>query len=399
MKNLIEEAKNIAATAASEGRALTAEERETVESAIAGAKAIKADAELRSAVESLGADLGTVKPAPEAAKGRTTGERMLNDGAFKSWLDNATANGTVDAKSTPNSPSVTVGGIKATILGSNTSDSAGTLVDADRYAPVEAAYARELNVLSLLTLARTSSDAVEFAQVLNYGVSASVNAAAPTAEGDPAAESTMKFIKRTAPVRDVRTFVPASVRALNDAAQLQSLVDSFIGSAILDEVAEQVINGDGNGENMEGILNVSGTQGQLFDTDAITTIRRAIRKVRHTGNGRATAVLLNPEDDEAIDLLNDSGIYLFGGPAGGATPTIWGLPRVVDAAVPVGTAIVGDFRKAILWERSPLSVAVYPQHSDYAIRGLVAVAGTARAAFGVVNPSQFVIADLTSSGS
>jgi HK97 family phage major capsid protein len=397
MKNLIEEAKNIAATAASEGRALTSEERETVESAIAGAKAVKADRELASAVEALGAELGNVKPETSApAKGRTAGERFVQDGAFKSWLDAATVNGTADVKSMPNSPSVLVGGMKATITGAS-DDYAGALVVNDRYAPVEAAYARELNVLNLITMARTGSDLVEFARVLNYAAGQSVNSAAPKAEGIASDESTMKFAKLTAAVRDVRTFIPASVRALNDVQQLQSLVDAFIRSSILDEVADQIINGDGTGENMEGILNVSGTQSQAFDTDAVTTIRKAIRKVRHTGNGRANAVLLNPEDDEMIDLLiNTGGDYIFGGPVSAATPTLWGLPRVVDAAVPQGQAIVGDFRKAVLWERSPVSVAVYPQHSDYAVKGLVAVAGTARAAFGVVNPSQFVICDIES---
>lgn len=394
MKNLIDQAKNIAATAASEGRALTAEERETVEAAVAGAKALKADAQLRAAVEELGAELGETKPAPQAAKGRTAGQRMLNDEAFKNWMQAATLNGVIEAKSVPNSPAVPVGGLKATIIGAD-DDYAGALVVNDRYAPVETAYARELNVLQLLTVGSTNSDMIEYARVLNYGMGGSVNAASPKAEGDASDESTMKFVKLTAPVRDVRTFIPASVRALNDAAQLQSLVDGFIRSSILDEVARQVIVGDGLGENMEGLLNVSGTQGQAFDTDAITTIRRAIRKVRHTGNGRPTAVLLNPEDDEAIDLLQGSATdYLFGGPAGASTPTIWGLPRVVDSAVPVGTAIVGDFRKALLWERTPVSVAVYPQHSDFAVRGLVAVAGSARAAFGVVNPAQFVVCEL-----
>lgn len=395
MKNLINEAKQIAESAASEGRALTTEERATVESAIAGAKAVKADRELREAVESLGAELGNVKPEAETAKGRTAGERMLNDAAFKSWLNSATVNGNVDAKSMPNSPVVSVGGLKATITGAS-DDYAGALVINDRYAPVEAAYARELNVLNLITLGSTNSDLVEYARVLNYAAGASVNSAAPKAEGIASDESTMKFAKLTAAVRDVRTFIPASVRALNDAAQLQSLVDAFIRSSILDEVADQVINGDGTGENMEGLLTVSGTQSQAFDTDLVTTIRKAIRKVRHTGNGRATAVLLNPEDDEAIDLLiSDGGDYLFGGPVGAATPTLWGLPRVVDAAVPQGQAIVGDFRKAILWERNPVAVSVYPQHSDFAVKGLVAVAGSARAAFGVINPAQFVICDVT----
>jgi len=396
VKSLIESAKQVAANAAAEGRALTTEERDTVESAIAGAKAMKQDTELRQAVEALGAELGNVKPQQEeTSKARTAGERLMKDTQFRSWLNAATVNGSVDAKSIPNSPSVPVGGLKATITGAS-DDYAGSLVVNDRYAPIEAAYARELNVLSLLTMAGTSSDAVDFVRVLNYGAGDSVNSSAPKAEGTAGDESTMKFVRMTAPVRDVRTFIPASVRALNDAAQLQSLVDAFIRSSILDEVADQVINGDGTGENMEGILNVSGTQSQSFSTDIITTIRSAIRKVRHNGNGRATAVLLNPADDEQIDLLNDSGVFLFGGPASAATPSIWGVPRLVDSSVPEGTAIIGDFRQAVLWERSPVSVAVYPQHSDFAVRGLVAISGNARAAFGVLNPAKFVIADLTS---
>ena len=398
MKDLINQAKNIAAKAAEEGRPLTNEERETVEQALAGAKALKADADLRSAVDALGSDLAAAKPAEAAPAARTTGEKLLADPSFKTWLANANAHGAPDAKALQTSPTVTVGGLKATLLGSSES-SAGALVVNDFWPAVDTSYARELNALSLITMGRTGSDVVEYARVMRFDeASGSDHDVAPGAEDEAASEATMKFAKQTANVKDVRAFLPASVRALSDASQLQSLADSFLRFAILEGVTNQIINGDGTGENMEGILNVSGVQSQAWDTDVVTTIRKAITKVRHTGNRIPTGVLLNPADAEAIDLLAGSvgSDYLFGGPAlPSSVRTIWGLPMVTDAQVPAGSAIVGDFRQAVLWERSPLTVNVYPQHGTYAVQGLVAIVASVRAAFGLVSPGAFCVATIT----
>lgn len=402
MKNLIEQAKNIAASAAAEGRTLTDDERGVVEQALAGAKAMKADAELRRAVDEIGEDLAAAQPArAEKSVARTAGEKMVNDPAFKAWLDAANANGTPDPKALTSSPTVAIGGFKTTLLGSGTSDSAGTLVTADRWANVDQSYAGELNLFSLITTGRTSSDAVEYARVRRIFEggpgNGSEHAAGPLAEGDAASEATIRFEKQVANVKEVRAFIPASVRALTDAPQLQTIADNFLRYAILDGVSDQLINGDGTGENMTGILNTSGTFPQAFDTDVVTTIRKAITTVRYSGNKVPTAVLINPADAEAIDLLAGSvgSDYLFGGPAVPTTVrTIWGLPMVASAYVPEGQAIVGNFRDAVLWERSPLTVSVYPQHSDYAVKGLVAVVASTRAAFGVVAPGSFCVAAL-----
>jgi len=397
MKHLIDQAKQLAEAAASEGRALTSEERETVEAAISGAKAVKADSELRKAVDALGSELADAKvEETPASTARTPGAKLLADPAFKNWISDATRNGLPDAKSLPNSPSVSVGGIKATLLGSSDT-SGGALVSNDRYAPVGIAYGRGgLTALNLVTIGSTNSDAVEYARAMRITSGQSVNAAAPVAEGDPAAESTLTFVKATAVVKDVRTFIPASTRALADAAQLETIANNFLTYAVQEELEDQIINGNGLGENMTGIFNTGYVQAQAYDTDLITSIRKAIRKVETVGNSRASAVLVHPEDNERIDLLMDAqDTYLFGGPATASTPTIWGLPRVVSSAVPVGNAIVGDFRKAIIWERQPLTVSMYPQHSDYAIKGLVALVAQARAAFGVLHPEAFCTVDLT----
>lgn len=394
MKEQIEKAKAVAELAANEGRSLNADEKLIIETAIEGAKAVKADNELRKAIDSLGHELSDVKPEI-INNAKTPGEKMIADPSFKTWLNEANRNGTPDVKSLPNSPTVQVGGLKATLLG-NSDTSAGALVTNDRYQPVAQAFGRPITAVNLVTIGSTTSDLVEFARAQRITGGQSVNAAVPTAEGDPAAESTITFVKDTAAVRDIRHFIPASTRALADAAQLETLANNFLTYGIQEEIEDQLVNGNGSGENWTGIFNTGYVQAQAFDTDIITSIRKAIRKVNTVGNSNPSAVLVHPEDNEKIDLLLDANDnYLFGGPATASIPTIWGLPRVVSQAVPVGNAIVGDFRKAIIWERQPLTVSMYPQHSDYAIKGLVAMVGTVRAAMGVLHPEAFCTVDLT----
>lgn len=394
MKNLINEAKQIAADAAAEGRALTDAERATVEQALAGAKALKADADLRKAVEDLGAEIGSVKPEADAPKGRTVGERLVNDPAFKSWHAAATQNGHFDGRGVANSPFISVGA-KATITGAS-DDYAGTLVDAFRVPGADTSYARENSVLAQLSATRVNSDVVDLARVLYYGGGASVNNAAGVTEGTAPSESTMKFEKVSIPVRDFRAFLPVSNRALADVAQLGGLVDAFLRSGILEAVEDEIVSGDGTGETIEGILNISGTQSVAFDTDILTTIRKAITAVRYTGNARgALAVAMNPADMEQLDLLSDAGTFYFGGPAANVTPTVWGIPRIASVAIPEGQAVVGEWSQGMLFERAPISVALHPAHSDFATRGLTAVVASWRGTFGVMQPAKFAICDLT----
>jgi len=396
VKNLINEAKQIAADAAAEGRPLNDAERATVEQALAGAKALKADAELRNAVEALGAEIGSAKPAADAPKGNTAGERLVNDPSFKAWHAAATQTGSFDGRSVTNSPFVPVAGMKATITGAS-DDYAGTLVDAFRVPGADASYARDNSVLAQLSATRVNSDVVDLARVLYYGGGASVNNAAGVAEGTAPSESTMKFEKVSIPVRDFRAFLPVSNRALADVAQLGGLVDAFLRSGILEAVEDEIVSGDGSGETIEGILEVSGTQSVAFDTDLLTTIRKAITAVRYTGNARgALAVAMHPADMEQLDLLADSGTFYFGGPAANVTPTVWGIPRIASVAIPEGTAVVGEWSQGMLFERAPIAIQLAPQHSDFATRGLTAVVASWRGTFGVMQPAKFAIADLTS---
>ena len=397
IKNQLEEARRIAEVAAAEGRALNDDEQARIDGAMGAVKSHNTSRDLAKAVDAIAEEVGVPATAKKADSYRSLGEKFVNDPALKNWLGSVAHNGLPDAKSILHSPAVSVApSIKALITGESDT-SAGALLMSDYRGLVDQVYGRELSIAQLITTGTTNSDAVEYARI-----SSVVNAAVPTIEATAvsgssgySAESTLAMERAVAAVRELKHWLPVTSRAMADAPELASLTDAFLRYGIAEELEDQVISGDGTGENMEGILSVSGTLSQGFDTDIVTSLRKALTNVRVNGRARPSAILMNPADNEKLDLLTaGSAGFVFGGPVGPATQTFFGIPRVESVAVPEGTAIVADFREAVLLSRSAVTVQMSNQHSDFFLRGLVAVLATARAAFFVRRPSAFCIADI-----
>lgn len=397
IKDTLKAAQQIAEVAAAEGRALTTEENDRIEAAMGAAKSASSARDLAGAVDALAEELGA--PTAPAAVTGSLGKRFVEDPAIKAWVSSVAANGLPDAKAILHSPAVNVAAnIKALITGES-SDSAGALLTADFRGLVDQVYGRRLTIADLITTGNTTSDQVEYARILSTinGAGPVAEATAHTGTGAMAFESTMTFERASAPVREIKHWLPVTSRAMSDAPELASLTDAFLRYGVAEEVEDQVLSGDGTGENMEGILSVSGTLAQGFDTDIVTTLRKAITQIKVSGRANPSAILLNPADNEMLDLLTLSAAgYAYPGvPAGAPQQTFFGLPRVESVAVPQGTAIIADWREAVLLSRAPVTVQMSNQHSDFFLRGLVAVLATARAAFFVRRPAAFCIAELS----
>jgi len=63
--------------------------------------------------------------------------------------------------------------------------------------------------------------------------------------------------------------------------------------------------------------------------------------------------------------------------------------------VPAGVALVGDFRRAVLWDREQANITITDSHDNFFIRNMVAILAEERVAFGVIRPAAFVEIDLT----
>lgn len=371
----------------------------SVKSAVSAAEAkeINAEALKSSSVGGL-----------EVAKPGTLGELFIQSATYKSFMGEFPSGlpQDVNVKTAP----VHVGGYKDLVT---SADLPGIINPDQRGLIVPPVWGKDLKIADVITMGNTSTDLIEYAQLAT-----STNNAAPVAEAadfdDGAISgaspgpyvvatpsgtkpfSDMTFEKVTVPVRNIAHLAAATRRSLSDAGQLMTLINNFLRYGLEEEVEDQVMAGDGTGENFDGILNASGTQAQAFDTDMPTTIRKAITKARYIGRVRPTAVGINPADDEALDLLQDGNSrYYGGGPFGTGPSTIWGLPRLVTESVPAGTAVVADWKQAVLWDREQTSILITEAHKDWFARNLVAVRAEMRAGFGILRPAGFVITDLT----
>src|SRR5690606_19542873 len=117
-----------------------------------------------------------------------------------------------------------------------------------------------------------------------------------------------------------------------------------------------------------------------------------ITKVTRGGiGGRVDAVLVSPEDDEEIDLMQDENGRFYGaGPFSMGPSSLWGRPRVVSELLDPGQFILGDFKQIALLDREGLSVLAFNQHKDYAQRNLTYVRGELRAAQVIWKPNRLV---------
>lgn len=309
----------------------------------------------------------------------------------KSWgeivVDSTEYKGANKTSSTPKMDRVNVKAIYGSL------DSAGgALVRPDRLDEVIDIPFRPITLLDMIQQRETTSDAVEYPLVASR-----TNNAAPVAERTSGAftlkpESDMTFDLKTVAVKTIATWVAASRRILQDAPGLRATIDNDLRQMLQVELEDQIIAGDGTGENFLGILNTpgiltrdigTGPRAEAGDTVA-DTIRRALTDVRLQFYN-PTGVVLNPVDAETLELLKDTtGQYVRIWDV--ATGRLWRVPVAETAALPAGTGIVGDLMiGAILWDRMQTEIRV-GEPNDFFVRNAVAILAELRAAFAVVRP-------------
>lgn len=288
--------------------------------------------------------------------------------------------------------------------------SAGAFVVNERTDIVEMLGRRELKLRDLVSVRRTSSDTVEYVVQTSH-----TNAAAPVAEATSSAapttgassgapltlnagggykpEGDWAFAVQNTTVKTIAEWVPATKRALADVSQLEGLIRDELVADLRETEETQMLTGNGSGQNLTGILN-SGIQTQAATTtnDAtwFASFRQGITKVRTVGRAVPNGILVNPAQAEKIDTSKDSQNRFYGnGPFGAGPRTLWGYPVVESEAIAAGTALIGDFSKAVLWDREQATVSMTDSHADFFIRNLVAVLAEERVAFGVTRPNAF----------
>lgn len=405
-----------------DGREFTADEKALVEKTLDEVREIEVQLEKEKAEEALieriagaekmfaGGEQPTSGAAPrQPAQTQSIGQRFAGSEQWKSWLKQNAPNGHIpDSMKGISSPPVNVGdlGLFRKELLTGVSDvSAGALVESERTGIYEPLGRYPLTLRQLISVRQTMSDTIEYVRQ-----TAQVTQAAPTQESNITTysgatgeisgekpEATMRFVRVSETVKTIAVWIPATKRALSDAGQLRGLIDDELRSDAAEELEDQLLNGDGVGENFTGLANIANTLAQAFDTDIVMTARKAITNLLINGRQIPTAYLMNPQDWEGFDLSQDQqGRYYWGGPMAQGVRTLWGVPVAQSFFQTQGTSWLANWRKMVLWDREQAMISVSDSHADFFIRNMVAILCELRAAMGVIRPSAFVEIDLTS---
>ena len=411
LRKLLLDMRAIAEKATQEERDFTAEERKQIEDMMKAAADLKAeikqadeDAKLRQQILDWDAEFkaeSKTKQTPgQPGRGQSIGEQFVNNPQFKSWMERIAPSGHIPESTRGlQSPPVEYKSLFKDLVTGESDESAGAFVETDYTRIYEPMGRYALSIFDLISRRTTGSDLVHFVRQ-----TARLRSAAPTAEANVTTysgatgevsgekpEGRIEFEQVTTPVKTIAAWIPATKRALSDAAQIRGIIDQELRDDLAEELEDQLINGDGIGENFTGLANTAGVLIQAWNTDILTTTRQAITTLLVTGRARATAWVFHPEDWETIELLQDGdGRYYWGGPLARGAPQLWGVPVVTSQTLTQGTGYLGDWRKMVLWDREQANIQVSDSHADFFIRNMVAILAEMRAAMGVIRPTGFV---------
>jgi HK97 family phage major capsid protein len=289
-------------------------------------------------------------------------------------------------------------GVKAIFTGLTTwsaraDTSGGALVPLDQRGLLDmGTWMRPLRIADLVSKGTTTGDTLEYVVVDSV-----TNAAAPTAEATaitaasgvkPQSDAAFKIVQDR--VRTIAHWIAATRRSLADAGQLRSFIDSFLRYGLAEETEDQIIGGDGTGENFDGVMHRSGVLTTAFVTDILTTARQARTDLLLQGRVIPSAWVFHPTDWQKFDLTQDGELrYYFGGPLGMGQPTLWGIPVIESEAATLGTGILADWRYGMLWDREQLTIMASNEHADFFTTNRVAILAELRAGFGIIRPKAF----------
>lgn len=268
---------------------------------------------------------------------------------------------------------------------------------------------RDLNIRDVLINGQTNSDAVTFMRELVY-TNAAVEVAQATTVGTGAKpESGITFEQATANVVTIAHWIPITRQTMQDAAQLVTYINERLLFGLKSRENSQILNGDGTGANMLGILATTGVQAanaahftgaptQNVGTKAELTdrIRRGKRLVRVTGQANPNFVVLHPLNMEKVETIADgANAYVLGNAVtGGGLQTLWGLRVVESEDIATTVALVGDGSAAAIWDRMDAQLFTTDSHSDFFIRNIFVILAEERLALTVFRPTAFCVVTL-----
>jgi HK97 family phage major capsid protein len=226
-----------------------------------------------------------------------------------------------------------------------------------------------------------------------------------TTVGEATQKPQLHYVNPT-PVTDRLKEIAGWIRLSDDMVDDLDFLVSEINTRLLYDLSlveeGQLLNGDGTGNNLLGVLNRSGLQtaASANRTDNADVIFRAAMAIQTVTGLSADGLVIHPTDYQALRLTkDDNGQYFGGGFFAGQygnggiewQPPVWGLRTVVTPAVPAGAPVVGAFKQATtVYRKGGVRVESTNSHQDDFTNDRITIRAKERLALAVRRPSAIV---------
>jgi len=395
---LIKAAREVAEKAKGENRALTPEEQTDLDGKMAEINQLKADiaageksAATLAALDQMAAEIpGDAKPGGDERPAKSLGEHFVKHAHARMIETKGQSNVTVGAPEFVPSKAATdshaVGGW---------TDGVPYLTDFDRTV-VQAPRIR-LTIDDLLAQGTVSGNAI------SYLVEGALEGGfATVAEGG--AKPQMHFVnptQKTDALKKIAGFIDLTDEFLEDAEFLKSEIDIRLLYELAYIQEQQLLNGNGTGQNILGVLNRSGvqTEASAGPTDNFDAVFRAMTKVETNAQLPVDGLVVHPNDYQRFRLTKDGNQqYYGGGPFAGQyandglvlQPPLWAQKTVVTPAIAEGTVAVGSWKlAATAYRKGGVRVESATQHASNFTSNLVTIRAEVRRALAVRKPLGF----------
>lgn len=225
------------------------------------------------------------------------------------------------------------------------------------------------------------------------------NNAAETAQGGAKPASTIEFEQYSIPIQTIAHYIKVSNQLLADAPAVTSYIDVRLRYGLDARVDSQLLNGDGSGSNLSGLLKAGNYT--AFTPDAGANLAESINKAKYSlwaaGYAPDTAIV-NPADWGAMETLkaSGSGEYLWGAPGLAVGMNPFGIRVVIAANMPAGKFLVGGFARATcLWSRQGDTVEMGYENDDFT-KNLVTIRAERRLGLEINTPAALLGGAFTS---
>ena len=205
-------------------------------------------------------------------------------------------------------------------------------------------------------------------------------------------ETSLTTVSTILTAKKIAIFSTVVDELLADFPAFSEYLDVELTRQITDAENWQLLNGDGTGDNVLGLLNVTGTLSrakQSGDT-ALDVLEQGITDLRNGPNFcEPDAIIINPSTWSAIRRTkNTLGNYVLGDPGQTTVSDVWGVPVLQTTQITPGVVVMGNLELATqAFVREGVTLAMTNSSDNDFTNGKVKIRSTERLTLGVARPT------------